>query len=151
MSGAGLIMQPVNEFNFPVLNQPAEAGALSMLYHDYEEIDETVLNDIPEFRTIQLEESDSDSKEGSHSKPTEDDEGYLHPYHSLIHPERKIQIRNINLPIKDGAINWNHSQYDCLILSKPTDNQLKKTISMDTYLRTTGNRSECTNVNRKTI
>lgn len=96
-----------------------------------------------------MEESDRDSTEGSHSKPTEDDEGYLHPYHSLIHPETKTKISNRTS--QDGSTKMDHSQYDCLILSKPTDIQLKKTISIDTILKTKENRNECTTSDRKTI
>lgn len=101
------------------------------------------MNDIPEFQNTPYE-NESDSEEGSHNKPTEDDEGYLHPYHSLIHPEKKPTR-------KDGPTNSDQRQYDFLILSKPTDNQFKNTISIDTHLKTTGNRNECTKVNRKTI
>lgn len=52
MLDGGIIMPLVNEFNIPVLNQSVEVVSLNMLFHDYEEIDETVLNCIPEFKTI---------------------------------------------------------------------------------------------------
>lgn len=88
MSDAGIIIPPVNALKNPVSNQTVQAVAFDTLDQDYEEIDETAMNDIPEFQNTPYE-NESDSEEGSHNKPTEDDEGYLHPYHSLIHPEKK--------------------------------------------------------------
>lgn len=62
-----------------------EVVEMNMLDHDYEEIDETnMINDNLNIDNT-IDESETDSNSTSTTFPTEDDEGYLHPYHSLVH------------------------------------------------------------------
>ncbi|CAC5355719.1 unnamed protein product [Mytilus coruscus] len=62
-----------------------EVIEMNMEDHDYEEIDETnMFNDSMNIDNT-IHESETDSRSGSTISPTEDDEGYLHPYHSLVH------------------------------------------------------------------
>ncbi|CAG2233819.1 unnamed protein product [Mytilus edulis] len=56
--------------------------------HDYEEINEAHIDNTDDTSLNidnTLPESETDSKNGSSISPTEDNEGYLHPYHSLLH------------------------------------------------------------------
>ncbi|CAC5355712.1 unnamed protein product [Mytilus coruscus] len=151
MSDTGIIIPPVNALNNPVSNQAVEVVALHLLNHDYEEIDETAMNDIPDFQNIQLEDSESDSTEGSHSKPSEDAEGYLNPYHSLVHPHGKCEFRTVNPSRKGGSPYSDHNPYDCLNLAKPIGYLTTKSMSHGTIVKTSEKCSKRTTVNRITI
>lgn len=94
---------------------------------------------------------DSDSKEGYHSEPTEDDGGYLHPYHSLIQPHKYYNTSIVIIKREDGSAYCDPNRYDSLYRSKPIENQSKKTIGINTILKTAGYCSECITVYRKTI
>ncbi|VDI45213.1 Hypothetical predicted protein [Mytilus galloprovincialis] len=66
-----------------------EVVQITMLGDDYEEIDETnLVNDNLNI----IDESETDSNSASTTSPTEDDEGYLHPYHSLVHLKKMSNI-----------------------------------------------------------
>lgn len=146
-----IILPSVNALINPVSNQAVEVVALNRLYHDYEEIDETVLNDIPEFKIIQFEKSDSDSTGSSNGKPSEDVEGYLNPYHSLVHPRRKLEFITLESAIKRGSSYSDQNQYDCLILSKRIGCLTTKSFSHGTIVKTTENCLAQTTINRVTI
>lgn len=135
----------------PASNQAVEAVALNLLYHDYEEIDETVLKDIPEFRIIQFDESDSDSTGNSNGKPSEDVDGYLNPYHSLVQPRRKLEFITLESAIQRGSSYSDQNQYECLILSKRIGCLTTKSFSHGTIVKTTENCHAQTTVNRVTI
>ncbi|CAC5388053.1 unnamed protein product [Mytilus coruscus] len=62
---------------------------INMVDHDYEEIDETNTVNASQNIDNTLHESEADSNSGFSISPTEDNEGYLHPYHSLVHSEIK--------------------------------------------------------------
>lgn len=67
------------------VHEEEEVVEMNMLGQDYEEIDETnMVNDNMNMDNI-IHESETDSNSVSTISPTEDDEGYLHPYHSLVH------------------------------------------------------------------
>lgn len=146
MSGALEILLPVNALNNQVPNQAVDVVALQLLNHDYEEIDETDMNDIPDSQNILLEECDSDSTEGSRGIPSEDAEGYLNPYHSLVHPEWKCEFRTFNSIRKGGP-----NQYDCLNLSKPIRYRTTKAMSHGTIVNTSEDSSKRCIVNRTTV
>ncbi|CAC5419891.1 unnamed protein product [Mytilus coruscus] len=98
--GAEINIPSVNSIHIPLKNQVVGAVALNPLDQYYEEIDETALDHINEYQEIQFE-SDSDSKEGSQSKSaTEDDEGYLNPYNSLINSPQNRTYSTLNLANK---------------------------------------------------
>lgn len=81
--GAVALNSSLNSIHVPITHQAIGSAALNSSDQYYEEIDETSLDDIDEYQEIQFE-SDSDSKDGSQGKSTQDDEGYVNPYHSLI-------------------------------------------------------------------
>lgn len=145
MTGAVDILPPVNALNSPVSNQAVGVVALQLLNHDYEEIDETDMHDIPDFRNIQLEESDSDSTECSYGKPSEDADGYLNPYHSLVHPELKCEFRTVSSPYSGP------NQCDCLNLGKPIGYRTTEAMSHGTIVNTSKHSSKHSTVNRTTI
>lgn len=151
MSGAVEILLPVNALNNPVSNQAVDVVALQLLNHNYEEIDETDMNDIPDNQNILLEESDSHSTEGSRGIPGEDAEGYLNPYHSLVHPHWKCEFRTVNLIRKGGSPYSGPNQYDCLNLSIPIGYRTTKAMSHGTIVNTSEHSSKRSTVNRTTI
>lgn len=83
----------------PFINQAVGAAALNSSDQYYEEIDETALDDINEYQEVQFE-SDSDSKDGSHGKSTQDDEGYVNPYNLLINSTQNRTYSTLNLAKK---------------------------------------------------
>lgn len=81
--------------------QEEEVVEIDTLDREYEEIDETnMLNESINMNNT-IHENDTDSN-GSTTSPTEDDEGYLHPYHSFIHP---IMVDKFNLDRHHSATN----------------------------------------------
>lgn len=62
-------------------------------YDMYEEINESAIDAIQ----CQSDHDDSDSKEGSQIKPTEDAEGYLNPYHLFVHSPQARQYSTLKL------------------------------------------------------
>lgn len=151
MSDVGIIIPPVIALNNPLSNQAVQAVALNLLYHDYEEIDESVFDDIPELRPSQLEEIDSYSTEGSHDKLSEDADGYLNPYHSLVYPSKKREFITLESERKRGYSFSDQNQYDCLILSERIGCLTTKSMSHGTIVKTTDKCHQNTAVNRVTI
>ncbi|CAC5373070.1 unnamed protein product [Mytilus coruscus] len=97
--GAVALNSSVNSIHVPFTNQAVRAAALNSSDQYYEEIDETDLDDINEYQEVQFE-SDSDSKDGSQGKSTQDDEGYVNPYHSLISSPQNRTYSTLNLANK---------------------------------------------------
>lgn len=111
-----LTNQPSSSSQVPTVPNDTEIG-IHILDHDYEEIDE-----IDEIHIVNASfhshtnrhESETDSNSASTISPTEDDEGYLHPYHSLVHLKK----------MENFASNGQHSETDLranVLLQNPYD------------------------------
>lgn len=83
-----LTSQPSSSSQVPTVPNDT-AVRINVLNHNYEEIDELNIVNARQNIDNTSDKSDADSKSVSTIAPTEDDEGYLHPYHSLLHSEMK--------------------------------------------------------------
>lgn len=93
MSVVGGNVPQTSPHSFQVTTVPNETVVDTHLVdHDYEEINEAHIGNTSLNTDNTLPESETDLKSGSSISPTEDDEGYLHPYHSLLHSAMESNV-----------------------------------------------------------